>query len=134
MADKPLQTYIAAQRDSARRLRSAMTEAEQRLWQPLRGYKFRRRQPFGRYIADFACIRPLLVVEADSGQHSEQAEYDAARSRYLQEQGFTVLRFWNHDILQQTESVPEQILATPLSTDMQNFPDINPFHSKNLPR
>lgn len=105
------------QLDNARRLRSAMTDAEQRLWQHLRGkrlggYKFRRQQPLGQYIADFVCIRPPLVVEADGGQHGAQAEYDTARSRYLQAQGFTVLRFWNHDILQQTESVLEQILTT----------------------
>lgn len=101
----------------AKSLRGHMSDAEQRLWQALRGrqlggYKFRRQQPLGDYIVDFVCTRPKLVVEADGGQHAMQVEYDRTRSRYLQAQGFTVLRFWNHDILQQTENVLEQILVT----------------------
>ena len=61
---------------NARQLRSRMTDAEQCLWQHLRdrrlnGYKFRRQQPIGNYIADFVCIRPKLIVEADGSQHDE---------------------------------------------------------------
>ena len=101
----------------AKNLRGRMSDAEQRLWQALRGrqlggYKFRRQQPLGNYIADFVCTHPKLIVEADGGQHAEQGAYDETRSRYLQTQGFTVLRFWNHDILQQTENVLERILGT----------------------
>ena len=99
----------------AKQLRIRMTDAGQRLWQYLRagrlqGYKFRRQQPIGDYIVDFLCLAPKLVVGADGGQHGEQQAYDQARTAYLQSLGFTVLRFWNHEILQQTESVLDAIL------------------------
>lgn len=101
----------------AKNLRRTMPDAESRLWQHLRaarlgGYKFRRQQAIGPYIADFVCTRPRLIIEADGGQHGEQQAYDAARDRYLQAKGFHVLRFWNHDILQQTEAVLTEILNT----------------------
>ena len=99
----------------AKSLRRAMTEAEQRLWYHLRnrrlnGYKFKRQYPIGNYIADFICLEKNLIIEADGGQHLEQAAYDAERSRYLESRGYSVLRFWNHDILQQTEAVLTHIL------------------------
>ena len=102
---------------NARQLRSRMTDAEQCLWQHLRdrrlnGYKFRRQQPIGNYIADFVCIRPKLIVEADGSQHDEQRAYDETRSENLRALGFHILRFWNHDILQQTEAVLTVILNT----------------------
>ncbi|MDO5090119.1 MAG: endonuclease domain-containing protein [Cardiobacteriaceae bacterium] len=105
----------AALLPQAKKLRIRMTDAEQSLWQHLRagrlqGYKFRRQQPIGDYIVDFLCLAPKLVVEADGGQHGEQQAYDQARTAYLQSLGFTVLRFWNHEILQQTESVLDAIL------------------------
>ena len=99
----------------AKKLRQNMSEAETRLWHHLRagrlnGYKFRRQQPMGNYIVDFVCVTPKLIIEADGGQHAEQAEYDQARSLYLNGLGFTVLRFWNDDILRQTEEVLAEIL------------------------
>ena len=102
---------------NARQLRSRMTDAEQCLWQHLRdrrlnGYKFRRQQPIGNYIADFVCMRPKLIVEADGSQHDEQRAYDETRSENLRALGFHILRFWNHDILQQTEAVLTVILNT----------------------
>ena len=102
---------------NARQLRNRMTDAEQCLWQHLRdrrlnGYKFRRQQPIGNYIADFVCIRPKLIVEADGSQHDEQRAYDETRSENLRALGFHILRFWNHDILQQTEAVLTVILNT----------------------
>ena len=92
-----------------------MSEAETRLWHHLRagrlnGYKFRRQQPMGNYIVDFVCVTPKLIIEADGGQHAEQAEYDQARSLYLNGLGFTVLRFWNDEILRQTDEVLAEIL------------------------
>ena len=101
--------------DHAKKMRREMTAAEQRLWHFLRagrlqGYKFRRQQPMGSYIADFVCVNPKLIIEADGGQHAEQAAYDTERSRYFQRQGFTVLRFWNHQILQQTDDVLAEML------------------------
>ena len=99
----------------AKSLRQNMSEAETRLWHHLRagrlnGYKFRRQQPMGNYIVDFVCVTPKLIIEADGGQHAEQAEYDQARSLYLNGLGFTVLRFWNDEILRQSDEVLAEIL------------------------
>lgn len=100
----------------ARELRQASTDAEHLLWQLLRdrrlaGAKFRRRHPIPPYTVDFYCQEAKLAVELDGGQHNEpelQAK-DAARSRFLAEHGITVLRYWNNEVLSQTESVLEQI-------------------------
>ena len=95
---------------NGRQLRQNMTPAERTLWQHLRGkrlggYKFRRQQPFGGYILDFVCLEAKLMIEIDGGQHAEQVAYDEARTRDLEAAGFTVLRFWNNEVLQQTEVV-----------------------------
>ena len=100
---------------NGRQLRQNMTLAEQRLWRHLRGkrlagYKFRRQQPLGTYILDFVCIEAKLAIEIDGGQHAEQTACDAQRPRYLQQRGFTVSRFWNNEVLQQTEAVLTAIL------------------------
>ena len=94
----------------ARNLRSNLTDAERRLWRHLRlrqvdGYKFRRQRPIGKYIVDFVCLEKFLVIEVDGGQHDTQNLYDTERDSWLKSQGFTVLRFWNHDVLRVTESV-----------------------------
>ena len=100
----------------ARALRANQTEAETRLWQSLRdrqlaGAKFRRQTPVGPYIADFVCLAAKLIVELDGGQHAENAEADAVRTAWLEGRGFRVLRFWNNDVLVNTEGVLEEILA-----------------------
>ena len=116
----PMENKLFLNNDSvlqarAKNLRQNMSEAETRLWHHLRagrlnGYKFRRQQPMGNYIVDFVCVTPKLIIEADGGQHAEQAEYDQARSLYLSGLGFTVLRFWNDEILRQTDEVLSEIL------------------------
>jgi very-short-patch-repair endonuclease len=103
--------------DSARELRKRMTDAEQRLWRHLRhrqllGWKLRRQHEIGCYIVDFACPGAMLIVELDGGQHLDQAEYDEHRTQQLQAMGYRVLRFWNNDVLTDTESVLEVILKT----------------------
>lgn len=113
--EKLLTADNPALRQRAKAMRQEMSEAEAKLWQHLRagrlnGHKFRRQQPLGNYIVDFMCITPKLIVEADGGQHTEQAAYDHARTAYLNSLGFTVLRFWNHEILQQTNDVLAEIL------------------------
>ena len=100
---------------NGRILRKNMTPAEQRLWKHLRGkqlggYRFRRQQPLGAYILDFICVESKLVIEIDGGQHATQIPYDEARTQYLQKLGFTVIRFWNNEVLQQTEAVLSAIL------------------------
>ena len=97
--------------DQARRLRRDATDAEKRLWRALReafpDAKFRRQTPVGPYITDFLSYRHMLIVEIDGGQHTPEA--DAARTRYLEREGFRVLRFWNNDALANTEGVLSQI-------------------------
>ena len=101
-------------RERARTLRREMTEAERCLWYQLRahrfmGLKFKRQKPLGRYIVDFVCLEIGLIIELDGGQHAEQLVYDQRRDCWLKEQGFTVLRFWNHEVLQQTDAVLERL-------------------------
>lgn len=98
----------------AKALRSQQTDAEQRLWYHLRahrfmGLKFKRQKPVGRYIVDFVCLEHRLIVELDGGQHAEQIAYDQDRDEWLRGQGYTVLRFWNNDVMQNLEGVLEQI-------------------------
>jgi very-short-patch-repair endonuclease len=98
--------------ENSRRLRRDMTDAERKLWQCLHGgqldgLKFRRQHPVPPYIADFCCTAEKLIVELDGSQHNEQK--DATRTRYLESQGWKILRFWDHDALQQTEAVIEAI-------------------------
>lgn len=110
------------QLDFAKYLRSHQTDAEQRLWYHLRAHrfmnlKFKRQLPIGRYIVDFVCLEYRLIIEADGGQHGD--ETDHLRDAWLKSQGFTILRFWNHEILQQTEAVLERIRATVLALQQQ---------------
>lgn len=98
----------------AKNLRSNQTEAERKLWYQLRahrfmGLKFKRQKPIGRYIVDFICMEHQLIVEVDGGQHADQTTYDQQRDAWLRRQGYTVLRFWNNDVMRQTEEVLEQI-------------------------
>ena len=95
---------------NGRQLRQNMTPAERIIWKHLRGKrlggrKFRRQQPFDGYILDFVCLEAKLVIEIDGGQHAGQIDYDEQRTRYLETAGFTVLRFWNNEVLQQTDAV-----------------------------
>ena len=99
-----------------RELRQAQTEAEQRLWRLLRhrrfqGSKFRRQHPITPYILDFYCHEARLGIEVDGGQHNdpETRRQDAARTVFLASKGVTVLRFWNHEVLQHGQAVLEQL-------------------------
>jgi adenine-specific DNA-methyltransferase len=97
------------------------------MWQLLRrrelkGYKFRRQHPLGPYIVDFVCVDQRLIVELDGGQHAEQAQYDSRRSAELEAAGYRVIRFWDSDVLKQTESVVEQIFVA-----LRTAPHPNPL-------
>ncbi|MDP6550493.1 MAG: endonuclease domain-containing protein [Dehalococcoidia bacterium] len=99
----------------ARELRKGSTESERSLWKHLRmrqinGYKFRRQQPIGRYIVDFVNFERRVVIELDGGHHSQQIVYDSIRTAWLEAQGYQVLRFWNNQILKETEAVKAIIL------------------------
>ena len=98
----------------ARKLRRRATEAETRLWQKLRnrqleGVKFYRQMPIGPYVVDFAARAARLVVEIDGGQHATAVKADELRSRWLMEQGYRVIRFWNNDVLENMSGVLEKI-------------------------
>jgi primosomal protein N' (replication factor Y) len=97
----------------ARSLRQSMTDAERRLWSALRdrrldGHKFKRQHPIGPFIADFACVELKIIIEADGGQHAGNTR-DEPRTRWLEGRGWRVLRFWNNEILANTNGVLETI-------------------------
>ncbi|WP_306088334.1 endonuclease domain-containing protein [Qipengyuania flava] len=96
-------------------MRHEPTEAEARLWSILRagrmaGAKFKRQEQIGDYIVDFVCFAERLIVEADGSQHVENGA-DQVRDAWLKSQDFRILRFWNNDILRDTEAVGEAIHA-----------------------
>jgi very-short-patch-repair endonuclease len=98
----------------ARSLRANMTEAEKKLWWRLRGgqlhgARFRRQAVIGRYIADFACFDPKIIIELDGGQHAVQAAYDTERTMWLEGRSFVVLRFWNSDVMSNLDGVLQAI-------------------------
>ncbi|RJR43465.1 MAG: endonuclease domain-containing protein [Deltaproteobacteria bacterium] len=101
----------------ARVMRKNMTDAERRLWYRLRDrrlgeWKFRRQHPVGPYIVDFICIEKKVVIEVDGGQHGEYEEADRQRTAFLTEQGYRVMRFWNHEVLQETDAVMDTIFGS----------------------
>ena len=101
-------------RDRARQLRKRLTDAESKLWSRLRGRqvdgcKFRRQHPVGPYIVDFACLERGLVVELDGSQHMERTKEDMARTRLLEQEGFTVLRFWDNQVFEEMDAALEVI-------------------------
>ena len=115
----------------AKQLRQEMTDAEQRVWYHLRahrffGLKFRRQKPLGKFIVDFVCMERKLVVELDGGQHAEREGYDNARSQWLLAQGYKVLRFWNDDVLRDTEVVLEAIRQAVVSESDARSPGPSP--------
>jgi len=98
----------------ARYLRTTSTDTEQHLWYYIRGrrlgkYKFKRQVFIGNYIVDFVCLWKKLIIELDGGQHSEKTYYDEKRTTFLESQGYKVLRFWNNEVLAETENVLEII-------------------------
>lgn len=100
---------------NAHALRSNMTDAEVQLWQALRmrqliEARFRRQHAIGFYIVDFCAPWKKLIIEIDGGQHAEQAVYDVKRTAFLEQKGYRVLRFWNHEVLGNLDGVLEMIL------------------------
>lgn len=99
----------------ARKLRQDETEAEYRLWGELRGrhlngFKFARQIPLGPYVVDFVCRDRRIIIEIDGSQHADSVN-DAVRTGWLNRQGYSVLRFWNQEVLAERSAVLETILA-----------------------
>ena len=114
-------------KERARSLRHKSTDAEILLWQHLRerrllNCKFRRQVPIGKYIVDFLCEDPPIIIELDGGQHMEQEDYDQARTDWLNANGFHVLRFWNSDVMNNIEGVLESLF----STLQESMPTVKP--------
>jgi very-short-patch-repair endonuclease len=110
--------YSANLKNFSRRLRSNMTDGENKLWSKIRmdqinGYRFYRQKPLGNYIVDFYCPKAKLVVEVDGSEHLEESgvKHDVVRDTYLRNLGIRVLRFNNIEVLTNIQGVVESILS-----------------------
>ncbi len=100
----------------ARNLRKNATDVERAVWRHLRAkrfaaLKFRRQEVIGPYIVDFVCFKKRIIVELDGGQHNEEQgkRKDKERDHYLKDQGFTVVRYWNNEVLENLALVLEDM-------------------------
>ena len=112
--------------DRARLLRQNSTDAERHLWYRLRsrsikGHKFVRQEPIGPYVVDFICRERRLIIEVDGGQHADSRR-DRERDKWLVDHGYRIVRFWNNDVIKNTEGVLEAI-ATALNAEAPPHPD-----------
>jgi len=105
-------------RRNAKAMRRVMTDAELKLWNEIRAHRlmglgFRRQVPIAGYIIDFACPAKRLIVEVDGSQHGEDenAGKDAVRTARLEQDGWTVLRFWNDDVIRDIEAICDHIVV-----------------------
>lgn len=94
----------------AKEQRKSGTDAEKVLWFNIRnnrlnGIKFKRQVPIGKYIVDFLCVRKKLIIELDGSQHIDNEEYDNVRTDYLSQKGYTVLRFYDDEVLKDISTV-----------------------------
>ncbi|SPD72926.1 conserved hypothetical protein [uncultured Desulfobacterium sp.] len=108
----------------AKDLRKRATDVELRLWSHLRarqcqGFKFRRQHPIGPFIVDFVCLEKRLIIELDGGHHALPAEAlkDRQRDAWLEKEGYTVLHFWDNEVLMNLngvlEVIRERLIRTP---------------------
>jgi very-short-patch-repair endonuclease len=104
-------------RRNARKMRKMLTDAELKLWNELRAHRlmglpFRRQMPISGYIVDFACSSKRLIVEVDGSQHGSEAgaRSDSVRDEKLRSLGWTMLRFWNDDVLRDIDNVCRHIV------------------------
>ncbi|MEI6234852.1 MAG: endonuclease domain-containing protein [Planctomycetota bacterium] len=116
----------------ARDLRKDMTPTETKLWAALRDrryvqLKFRRQRTIGPFIADFCCLEKKVIVELDGDSHAGKEDYDSARQKWLENDGWTVLRFWDSDVYGDIEGVIQAVFnACCLS-------DASPSHREGVP-
>jgi len=122
-------------RSLARQLRENQTQVEKRLWYRIRsrqihGAKFRRQATIGRYIVDFACFEHQLIIELDGGQYASPSLREDERTAWLKSQGFSILRFWNNDIIENMDGVLQRIAE---GLERQAFVGCTP-HPSPLPQ
>ncbi len=103
---------MSNRREFARQLRYNLTDTERFVWSRLRsrrfaGFKFRRQFPLGQYVVDFVCLAARVIIELDGGQHTLQREYDSERTRWLENDGYCVIRFWNHQIPDEWDQIED---------------------------
>ncbi|MFZ1774216.1 MAG: endonuclease domain-containing protein [Rhizobiaceae bacterium] len=139
----PHEIVAARQRTNAKAMRKVMTDAERRLWNQLRAHRvmglgFRRQVPVGKYVADFACSEHRLVVEIDGSHHGlpEAVLRDQIRTAALGETGWTILRFWNDDVMRDLENVCGHIVAwvlekSPIAPPSAGFAGISPARGES---
>ncbi len=121
-------------RRHAKSMRRVMTDAELRLWNELRAHRlmglgFRRQFPIAGFVVDFACPDKKLVVEVDGSQHAYNAT-DAVRTRRLEQDGWTILRFWNDDVLRDIDNVCQHIITV---AGVATPPPAEPTHGGTHP-
>jgi very-short-patch-repair endonuclease len=116
----------------AKNLRKRATDTERLVWKHLRakhfkGIKFRRQQPIGKYIVDFICFEKKLIIELDGGQHAmlSEKQKDIERNKWFEAQGYRVLRFWDDEVLMNTQGVLEVI-----RTYCFSHPPLSPLPSR----
>ena len=107
--------YKSKSLEFSKELRSNQTDCENIIWEHLRakrlnGIKFRRQVPIGKYIVDFVNLGKKLIIELDGSQHIENINYDKQRSEYLKMLGYTVLRFFDNDVISNLDGVLNEIL------------------------
>jgi very-short-patch-repair endonuclease len=111
-----------------------MTAAERHLWSRIRARqvadtRFNTQFPIGPFICDFVARTPKLVVEVDGGQHVDQAKKDAGRTAYIERKGFRLIRFWNNDVLTNTDGVVE-VIAGVLADIGSDSPSPDPSRNR----
>ena len=117
-------------RKFAKSLRREMTDGERLLWQKIRGeqlgFKFRRQHPLGTYVADFACLAPLLIIEIDGSQHMDHQAYDTKRDEFFKSHGFDVMRFAANlpfsDLQAIVEAIYNRVTALASAAPIPTFP------------
>jgi very-short-patch-repair endonuclease len=123
MTQRPVDSRVPR----ARALRRDATEAEKKLWQhlrqpPFKARHFRRQATIGPYFADFTSHKARMVIGFDGGQHSGSAS-DEVRTRYLEDNGYRVLRFWNNEIF---ENMPGVLATIDAALPVDRPPDPSP--------
>lgn len=109
--------YNPKLKERARELRNNSTPSEIELWKALRagnmhGYKFNRQKPLDEYIVDFYCRRLKLVIEIDGDSHDSKKIYDRRRQERLESLGLHIIRFYDHNVMQNIDGVLTTIEQT----------------------